>query len=45
VLERQAVAEQFQKVTDYLSQTLDALPYAKLDISDEVREQVFIVFP
>ncbi|CAK9206532.1 unnamed protein product [Sphagnum jensenii] len=40
VLERQAVAEQFQKVTDYLSQTLDALPYAKLDISDEVREQV-----
>ncbi len=35
------MAEQFHKVTHDLSHTLDALPYSKLDISDEVQEQVF----
>ncbi len=37
------MAEQFHKVTHDLSRTLDALPYSKLDISDEVEEQVFNV--
>jgi hypothetical protein len=38
------VAKQFHNVTNDLSHTLDVLPYSKLDISDEVQEQVFNVF-
>lgn len=37
------MAEHFHKVTHDLSHTLDVLPYSKLDISDEVQEQVFNV--
>lgn len=37
------MAEQFHNVTHDLSHTLDVLPYSKLDISDEVQEQVFNV--
>lgn len=39
VLERQAVAEQFQKVNAGLERTLDALRYEDF-ASDEVKEQV-----
>lgn len=42
VLERDKVMKRFQEVTAQLEQALNEIPLEKLDISDEVREQVKI---
>ncbi|KAK9170503.1 hypothetical protein Syun_002643 [Stephania yunnanensis] len=43
VLEREQVMNNFQEVTAMLEQALSAIPIDKLDISDEVKEQVELV--
>ncbi|OVA18338.1 Armadillo [Macleaya cordata] len=43
VLERDQIMNKFQEVTVQLEQALSAISYDKLDISDEVREQVELV--
>ncbi|KAH0462198.1 hypothetical protein IEQ34_009773 [Dendrobium chrysotoxum] len=43
VLERDKMTKWFQEVTAQLEQALDAILFDKLDISDEVREQVELV--
>lgn len=43
VLERNKITKWFQEVTVRLEQALDAISFDKLDISDEVREQVELV--
>ena len=43
VLERDNVLKKFQGVIAQLEQALCDFPYDKLDISDEVREQVTII--
>jgi hypothetical protein len=43
VLERDNVMKKFQAVIAQLEQALCDVPYDKLDISDEVREQVTII--
>lgn len=42
VLDRDQIMERFQEVTSQLEQALAGISYDKLDISDEVREQVLI---
>jgi len=39
-LRRNDTADKFQKVTEKIEAVLSEIPYNKLDISDEVREQV-----
>uniref|UniRef100_A0A5B6ZWQ6 RING-type E3 ubiquitin transferase n=1 Tax=Davidia involucrata TaxID=16924 RepID=A0A5B6ZWQ6_DAVIN len=43
VLERDQIMNKFQEVTAHLEQLLDGISYEKLDISDEVKEQVELV--
>ncbi|PKA51936.1 U-box domain-containing protein 13 [Apostasia shenzhenica] len=43
VLERDKITKRFQEVTAQLEQALDGISFDKLDISDEVREQVELV--
>ncbi|XP_077239126.1 plant U-box 13 [Tasmannia lanceolata] len=43
VLEREQIMEKFQEVTAQLEQALSGIFYDKLDISDEVKEQVELV--
>ncbi|XP_051120521.1 U-box domain-containing protein 13-like [Andrographis paniculata] len=43
VLEREKVLTQFQEVTTELEQALSSISFEKLDISDEVKEQVELV--
>ncbi|KAF8397496.1 hypothetical protein HHK36_016413 [Tetracentron sinense] len=43
VLERENIMNKFQEVTTQLEQSLSGIPYDKLDISDEVKEQVELV--
>ncbi|XP_042476700.1 U-box domain-containing protein 13-like [Macadamia integrifolia] len=43
VLEREQIMNQFQEVTALLEQALSRISYDKLEISDEVREQVELV--
>ncbi|OVA06251.1 Armadillo [Macleaya cordata] len=43
VLEREQIMHKFQEVTAHLEQTLSRISLYKLDISDEVREQVELV--
>lgn len=43
VLERQQIMSKFQEVTDEVEQALSAISFEKLDISDEVKEQVELV--
>ncbi|XP_019199504.1 PREDICTED: U-box domain-containing protein 13-like [Ipomoea nil] len=43
VLERDQITNQFQEVTNQLEQALGEISYEKLDISDEVKEQVELV--
>ncbi|XP_043700886.1 U-box domain-containing protein 13-like isoform X1 [Telopea speciosissima] len=43
VLEREQIMNQFQEVTAWLEQALSGISYDKLEISDEVREQVELV--
>jgi hypothetical protein len=43
VLERDDVMKKFHDVIDQLEQALHDFPYNKLDISDEVREQVTLL--
>lgn len=43
VLERDAIMKRFQEVTAQLEQTLGVIPFDKLNLSDEVREQVELV--
>lgn len=40
VLEREKIMKRFQEVTAQLEQALSEISFEKLDISDEVREQV-----
>lgn len=40
VLERAQIIEKYHEVTAQLEQALSAIPLEKLDISDEVKEQV-----
>lgn len=40
VLERDTIMQRFHEVTTQLEQALSGIVYDKLDISDEVREQV-----
>lgn len=40
VLEREQIMNKFHEVTTNLEQALTGLSYEKLDISDEVKEQV-----
>ncbi|KAL2486511.1 U-box domain-containing protein 13 [Abeliophyllum distichum] len=43
VLEREQVVEKFQEVTALLEQALSGIPFEKLDISDEIKEQFELV--
>lgn len=43
VLEREQIMERFQEVTVQLEQALSGISYERLDISDEVKEQVELV--
>ncbi|XP_009777581.1 U-box domain-containing protein 13-like [Nicotiana sylvestris] len=43
VLEREQIMSKFQEVTSQLEQALSGIYYEKLDISDEVKEQVELV--
>ncbi|PSS14269.1 U-box domain-containing protein [Actinidia chinensis var. chinensis] len=43
VLEKDQIMNRFQEVTNSLEQALDGIHYEKLDISDEVKEQVELV--
>ncbi|XP_059660729.1 U-box domain-containing protein 13-like [Cornus florida] len=43
VLERDQIMNRFQEVTTHLEQALGGVSYEKLDISDEVKEQVELV--
>ncbi|KAF3453987.1 hypothetical protein FNV43_RR04429 [Rhamnella rubrinervis] len=43
VLEREQIMKKFQEVTNQLEQALSGISYEKLDISDEVKEQVELV--
>ncbi|KAF8396779.1 hypothetical protein HHK36_018411 [Tetracentron sinense] len=43
VLEREQIMNEFQEVTAQLEQALSGISYEKLDISDEVKEQVELV--
>ncbi|KAL3620630.1 U-box domain-containing protein 13 [Castilleja foliolosa] len=43
VLEREHIMNRFQEVTSELEQALSAISFEKLDISDEVKEQVELV--
>lgn len=42
VLERDGMVKRFQDVTTQLDQALDAIPFEELQISEEVREQVYL---
>ncbi|KAL3530738.1 hypothetical protein ACH5RR_010060 [Cinchona calisaya] len=43
VLEREQITKKFQEITAQLEQALSGISYDKLDISDEVKEQVELV--
>ncbi|KAL3518202.1 hypothetical protein ACH5RR_020791 [Cinchona calisaya] len=43
VLEREQIMKRFDEVTSLLEQALEGISYEKLDISDEVKEQVELV--
>ncbi|KAJ4978365.1 hypothetical protein NE237_009145 [Protea cynaroides] len=43
VLEREQIMSQFEEVTTWLEQTLSGISFDKVEISDEVREQVELV--
>ncbi|KAH7678053.1 GrpE nucleotide exchange factor coiled-coil-containing protein [Dioscorea alata] len=43
VLEREKIMKRLQEITDQLEQALSEISFEKLDISDEVREQVELV--
>lgn len=44
VLEREHIMNKFQELTSQLEQALSGIYYEKLEISDEVKEQVRIIF-
>ena len=39
-LQKDQIADKFQQMTKIIEATLNEIPYDKLDISEEVREQV-----
>ena len=39
-LQREKIVGDFQQVTEQIGEALSEIPYDKLDISEEVREQV-----
>lgn len=44
VLEMEHIMNKFQELTSKLEQALNGIYYEKLEISDEVKEQVHIIF-